>query len=119
MCLFYCASNKTIEIVLQISFTTYTQRDTLSNRTTQDAITHGITNDDVTRRGGGGGGRGQGIGYEIKTVLFPSQLTKTAMGNYLKAHVIKSSNTLISAIENCWLLKFVIWKPVLIDKLFP
>ena len=30
-----------------------------------------------------------------------------------------SSNTLISAIENCWLLKFVIWKPVLIDKLFP
>ena len=30
-----------------------------------------------------------------------------------------SSNTLISVIENCWLLKFVIWKPVLIDKLFP
>ena len=30
---------------------------------------------------------------------------------------LKSS--LISAIENCWLLKFVIWKPVLIDKLFP
>ena len=30
-----------------------------------------------------------------------------------------SSNTLISAIENCWLLKFVIWKPELIDKLFP
>ena len=30
-----------------------------------------------------------------------------------------SSNTLICAIENCWLLKFVIWKPVLIDKLFP
>ena len=30
-----------------------------------------------------------------------------------------SSNTLINAIENCWLLKCVIWKPVLIDKLFP
>ena len=26
---------------------------------------------------------------------------------------------LITAIENCWLLKCVIWKAVLIDKLFP
>ena len=29
-----------------------------------------------------------------------------------------SNNLLINAIENCWLLKFIIWKPVLVDRLF-
>ena len=38
---------------------------------------------------------------------------------YVTTRLNTSSNTLISAIENCWILKFVIWKPVLIDKLFP
>ena len=29
-----------------------------------------------------------------------------------------SNNLLINANENCWLLKFIIWKPVLVDRLF-
>ena len=29
-----------------------------------------------------------------------------------------SNNLLINAIENCWLLKFIIWKPVLVNRLF-
>ena len=40
-------------------------------------------------------------------------------GIYSFTSMLKASNDmLINAIENCWLLKFIIWKSVLVDRLF-
>ena len=50
---------------------------------------------------------------------FECLIRKDIYSASLTARLKTSSNTLISAIENCWLLKCVIWKLVLIDKLFP